>query len=326
MRLKYRRLYFFLCCLLTVILIASLNFLKTSLFRLLDDDMYDLEFSTQNSSSNQSACYMPKLLVDDPSLSDFMATYDPLICSSMKNWVYTDDGKFYIDKEADKKHGPLVCNYYHIKRKSEVKYDEILYPDFKNGSSVIGDGFRVICKGRSNAYINVHFTVPDLKESGKLSPKRSDTPLSNMHVFFYLLDSVSRINFIRKLPKFYKFLTEDMNALDMQSFNIVGDGTPWAIVPLTTGRFEYELPEARKRFKNSSFLDNWPLIFRDFKKAGYGSVFAEEQAAYSAYAFRLKGFDKEPVDHYLRYEKNFTCDIPFFVRLCRRIARLPLLH
>lgn len=272
----------------------------------LDDDLYELNYFAEDSASNHSACRMPKLLVDDPSLSDFMEKYDPLNCSSMKNWVYTADGKFYIDSEADKKYGPIVCTYYDIKQKSESEYDHIPHANFKNGNSVIGNGFRVICKGKTNAYVNatvkctVHFTVSKINVSEKLLPKPSKTLLSDMHIFIFLLDSMSRINFLRKLPKFYEFLIKEMNGLDMQSFNIVGDGTPWAVIPLTTCHYEHELSEGRKRFTNSSFLDNWPLIFKDFKKAGYGSAFGEEQAAWNAFTLRFKGFDKEPVDHYLR--------------------------
>lgn len=284
--------------------IVSFNYeLKLKAYFLKLDD--DLLTNRENSTFNQSVCYMPKLLIDDPSLRHLMKKHDPLICASMKNWIYTADGKFYINSEANKKYGPITCDYYEIKRNSELKYSQIVHKNFKNGSSVISDGFRVICKGKSNSYTNVHFTVPDLNVSGKLPPEPSaESLLSNMHVFFYLIDSMSRINFIRKLPKFYKFLMNDMNALDMESFNIVGDGTPWAIIPLTTGHYQYELPEGRKRFKNSSFLDNWPFIFKDFKKAGYGSVFAEEQPKFNAYTYKLKGFDKEPVDHYLRYSMS----------------------
>src|SRR6185437_13244672 len=81
----------------------------------------------------------------------------------------------------------------------------------------------------------------------------------NMNVMIYSFDSISRINFIQKLPKFYTFLTKNMNAYVMEGFNAVGDGTLWALIPLYTGHFQTELPEARKRFSNASYLDQRPF-------------------------------------------------------------------
>lgn len=258
------------------------------------------EYETDDS---KSFCHIPKLLVDDPSLKHLLKQHSPMVCSSMKNWVYTEDGKFFIDAEAQKEYGEINCDYYHINRVNENDEEEILHKNFANGSRVLGDGFRVKCRSsKGKKYRNVHFTVPDLNVTGQLKspPKNEKNLLSDLHIFFYIMDSMSRINSLRKLPQFYKYLIENMSAIVMESFNIVGDGTPWAIIPMTTGHFQYELPEARKRFDNSSFLDNWPFIYKDYRKWGYGTVYAEEQPQFNAYTYKLKGFNKTPVDHYLR--------------------------
>lgn len=46
------------------------------------------------------------------------------------------------------------------------------------------------------------------------------------------LDSLSRNAFIRKLPRTYKYMTEELKADVLQSYNIVGDGTPQALIPV----------------------------------------------------------------------------------------------
>lgn len=310
MTTKIQKFVLFLCLLVSSIvfiirpsnisqfLVITIKNYKTS-----NDDGWEDGFDTVSGTSH--TCKIPKMLVDDPSLRHLLEYHDPLSCSDMKNWVYTDDGKFYIDAEAVKKYGEIECDYYHIQRISEDDEELIEHENYKNGSPVLGDGFRVKCRSESQRYRNIHFAVPDLNSTGQLNNDKvvkesNRSLLSDMHVFFYMMDSMSRINFIRKLPKFYKMLTEHMSALVMESFNIVGDGTPWAVIPLTTGHYQYELPEARKRFDNSSFLDDWPLIFKDYRKAGYGTVYAEEQPEFNAYTYKLKGFNETPVDHYLR--------------------------
>lgn len=252
-------------------------------------------------------CFIPKLMVDDPSLKHLMKHYSPLKCSQMKNWIYTKNGKFYIDRDAIKNYAPVTCDYINIERIDEYKHREVTYTNYKNGSNLFGDAFRVVCRQDKGAnrvtYKNVHVGVPNVKKSDRISSTMNNNTSDSLlqsHVMIYLLDSMSRINFIRKLPKFYKTLTETLDASVMEGFNVVGDGTPWAVIPMTTGHFQTELPEARKRFANATYIDDWPFIFKDYRNNGYATSYVEEQPAFSAFTYKLKGFNRPPVDHYLR--------------------------
>lgn len=69
-----------------------------------------------------------------------------------------------------------------------------------------------------------------------------DLNLSSAHVFddetpfnviMFGLDSMSRNAFMRKLPKTYEFLTSVLHADVLKGYNIVGDGTPQAIIPVS---------------------------------------------------------------------------------------------
>lgn len=258
-----------------------------------------------NITNKPRECFIPKLVVDDPSLKHLMKHHEPLKCSPMKNWVYTWNGKFYIDSATVKNFGEVTCDYIHIERIDEYKYKEVVYANYKNGSDLLGDAFRVAChqdKAKKRFYTNVHVGVPKLKqfEASEATETNSTNDSFKPHVLIYLLDSMSRINFIRKLPKFYKTLTEKLDGTVMEGFNVVGDGTPWAVIPMTTGHFQTELPEARKRFNNATYIDDWPFIFNDYREAGYATSYVEEQPLFSAFTYKLKGFKKPPVDHYLR--------------------------
>lgn len=52
------------------------------------------------------------------------------------------------------------------------------------------------------------------------------------NVIMYGFDSLSRNAFMRKLPRAYEYMTKHLNADVLQSYNIVGDGTPQALIPV----------------------------------------------------------------------------------------------
>lgn len=57
-----------------------------------------------------------------------------------------------------------------------------------------------------------------------------------LNVLMFGFDSLSRMTFMRKLPKSYEKL-KSLDAIVLEGYNILGDGTPQAIIPLLTGTF-----------------------------------------------------------------------------------------
>lgn len=119
-------------------------------------------------------------------------------------------------------------------------------------------------------------------------------------------DSISRNTFIRKLPKSYKYLIEVLHADILKgyefvmkctfckwndfSYNIIGDGTPQALIPILTGKTELELPDTRKRIPNSHFLNIYPFIWNNYRDAGYVTAFLEDIPEQGTFTYRLNGF------------------------------------
>lgn len=56
-----------------------------------------------------------------------------------------------------------------------------------------------------------------------------------LNVLIFGFDSLSRMTFMRKLPKSYNKL-KSLNALILEGYNIIGDGTPQALIPILTGK------------------------------------------------------------------------------------------
>lgn len=70
---------------------------------------------------------------------------------------------------------------------------------------------------RKEAYIK---SLPD---------KNAEMPFN---VIMFGFDSLSRNAWIRKLPKSYEYMIKHLDADVLQGYNIVGDGTPQALIPV----------------------------------------------------------------------------------------------
>lgn len=55
-----------------------------------------------------------------------------------------------------------------------------------------------------------------------------------LNVLIFGFDSLSRMTFMRKLPKSYSKL-KSLGAIVLKGYNIIGDGTPQALIPILTG-------------------------------------------------------------------------------------------
>ena len=76
----------------------------------------------------------------------------------------------------------------------------------------------------------------------------------------------------------HEFVVEELGAAVFSGYNVLGDGTPQALLPLLTGLTETELPEARKGFDGAQSVDDHPWIWRQLKDAGYVTQWAEDSA------------------------------------------------
>lgn len=80
----------------------------------------------------------------------------------------------------------------------------------------------------------------------------------------------------------------------------MGDGTPQAYIPFLTGQTEEELPLTRKRYPNANFVDDvYPFAWKNFSQAGYATLYGEDAYAIGTFTYRLKGFRRQPTDHFI---------------------------
>lgn len=262
------------------------------------------------------ACVHSSLELWPPEIEALMKpAVKPLQCSTVeKNWVYVKNSTFYITLLAKQQHGNIVCEYVPLERGTDdftVFKKSVIMP-MKNGTKIPSDFFQVRCVGqRGEIYGNLHSGV-----SHKVSPlnggktpssthSSSSKGLSGLNILIVGFDSVSRMMWQRNLPETYKYLIESLGGIVLEGYNIVGDGTPQALLPLLTGMQEPELPEARRGHAGASPVDGHPWIWKELKKAGYITQWAEDGASVGTFTYRMLGFQDQPVDHYMR---------PFYLR------------
>ena len=89
------------------------------------------------------------------------------------------------------------------------------------------DQFIVHVYPRSDVHTRINKILKKLK-----TVKSQETPLN---VLMIGLDSMSHMSYQRKLPMTYKFLRDKLGAVILNGYNIVGDATTAALLPMLTG-------------------------------------------------------------------------------------------
>lgn len=260
------------------------------------------------------ACIHPSLPLWTPLLMANHANRpQPFKCLAVeKNWVYTVNGTFRISPEAVSKHGSITCNYSPILRGADD--DSVVNGDtvgsIKNGDQLLSDFFAVDCKSSTGStYWNKHSAIVPNKEAlerrsriSKNGGSREGKKLNSlgMNILIFGLDSVSRLAWMRSLPRSHSYFVDVLGGVVLEGYNIVGDGTTQALLPILTGKTETELPESRRGFKNATTVDNYPWIWNDLRDIGYVTQFGEDMTRFGTFNYRLMGFKNQPVDHYMR--------------------------
>ncbi|KHJ92230.1 hypothetical protein OESDEN_07888 [Oesophagostomum dentatum] len=253
-------------------------------------------------------CRIPKLDINGAEVKDFFFPAKPLECfKNKKNWVYIDENNTvqYIKKRENAK-----CSGYYVVRKTDQENTYIPFDSLPSGKPMKSDFATVTCTDGSLSWNGILMSVVRRKDEELLRKGSLSSDSSGLSVYFLGFDSLSQMSFRRKLPLSVKVLEETLGAVVLNGYNIVGDGTPQAFIPILTASTEEELPLTRKRFKNANYVDDvYPFIWSNFSSNGYVTCYGEDAFAIGTFTYRLKGFRNQPTDHYLRtifkdYEKT----------------------
>lgn len=265
-------------------------------------------------------CVLPDLNPFHPEVMRHFKKEPAVDCrKAMDNWVQVTDGKFRISSSARAQYGDITCKYIPIVRESDYAFAEgSPVSPMLDGAQVTSDFFKVECSSSSGRkYSSMHSGVarkedvfkrlesfgkgkqPGSSPDSKGREGSSGEKLS-LNVFMLGFDSMSRMSWLRNLVATREHFVYKLGAVELEGYNIVGDGTPAAFLPILTGHEELELPEARRGHKGATTVDGHPWIWKDFKRSGYVTGWAEDLPGSGTFTYRMLGFKDQPTDHYMR--------------------------
>ncbi|CAG4980403.1 unnamed protein product [Colias eurytheme] len=228
----------------------------------------------------------------------------PKVTCKGKDWVECNMSECYVKKEILDTKKDITC-----------VYKDIIYIDDDNYK--IGDGvkltgdekyilnqsdyFKVSCFG----YDKKGFGLLSYRWQGYVSGVReikrrvSASRANSLNVLILGFDSTSHNGFMRKMPKSYSVLVNELGGVVLNGYNILGDGTPDALFPILTGKHEWQHTSAR-RVHTDAKIDPDLFIFKTAMDDGYQTAYYEDMPWIGSFQYRYNGFSKCPADHYLR--------------------------
>ncbi|KAG7198833.1 hypothetical protein KM043_001802 [Ampulex compressa] len=167
----------------------------------------------------------------------------------------------------------------------------------------------VSCKTRAKAgrrparpvYENVHaiVNVERFRQRAERKPGPAETTLSRkLSVLVLGIDSVSRLNFKRTMPKTDRYLSET-GWVEMRGYNKMGDNTFPNLMAILTGQNQ---SQAYSRCKPTVAynLDRCPFLWHNFRNAGYATAYGEDETVLNTFNYLKVGFVEPPTEYYLR--------------------------
>ncbi|XP_030377829.1 uncharacterized protein LOC115626587 [Scaptodrosophila lebanonensis] len=208
-------------------------------------------------------------------------------------------------------HQTITCSYQEIKRDMEAEVPDNAYAeskayylphrmivpidtDFMITKCYMRNATTVLNEVQEDAFSFVQDKLPPQKIEHYML-EREQKP----SVLIMGLDSVSRINFRRTMPKMFEFVNEE-GWYEMQGYNKVGDNTFPNILAALTGHSEAG-SRAICNVSEVNCLDRLPFIWRNYKQANYLTAYGEDCVELNALQYLKPGFLKQPTDYYLRH-------------------------
>ncbi|XP_046607068.1 uncharacterized protein LOC124298720 isoform X2 [Neodiprion virginianus] len=267
-----------------------------------------------------AACRHPDLELLNPEIMKFIKDVPPLECTP-EDWVIANRSTLVVTEKARQRFGPITCAFKEIIRVDDYT-NRITKPVESDVSYTLKDSDYAEVNCQSQTGKQWHSVLAGVQSDPLAKTKWDWAKVPNeglkLNVLMFGFDSLSRNTFIRKLPKSYRYLKQNLNALVLEGYNIVGDGTPQALIPILTGKIELELPETRKRMgSKANYVDVYPFVWNEYKKSGYMTGFLEDVPNIGTFTYRLKGFKDQPTDHYMRtYYLNANPHFKYQKKFC----------
>ncbi|XP_023241503.1 uncharacterized protein LOC111639791 [Centruroides sculpturatus] len=268
---------------------------------------FHTHYVTLQSMASSASCQIPTPNAFDDSVMRYVVKKDPLKCKFVQpELTYVDyEGVLRLNRSAMAAHrideNLLDCRYSTFRRKPNDD-DHVIYDPRKvlNASEKIINGrefVAVTCSYRDKVvYRNYHAYIP--RKSGiRLTDQKG---IFKPQVFVLVIESMSRLNMIRHMPKTYSYLNDVMKAETLKGLTKVADNSFPNMIALLTGRKVRMVPQELAGNESAGPYDHWPFIWKNFKKEGYVTALTEDDPGFTILNYLAKGCLRQPTDFYPR--------------------------
>uniref|UniRef100_A0A5S6R4L0 Sulfatase N-terminal domain-containing protein n=1 Tax=Trichuris muris TaxID=70415 RepID=A0A5S6R4L0_TRIMR len=252
------------------------------------------------------ACKAPQVDPWDPLVLPYYKKLPPLSCKRLQpELTYVDSsGRLLVNWTEMKEAGldNLKCQYRCIEHNG-ITGD--LGDNFSEWTALPEAGETLRCEFVETTcqkgilpvsfYTNFHNHVIRVPQA-KLSDEAQRQPIG---VLLFVIDSMSRSNFVRCMPKLFDVLSTEYRSTMFRGFNKVGDNSFPNGVAMLTGKRMAEVEELPADMRGR-FYDDWPIVWKRFAEKGYATLFAEDMPNWSLFNQDGNGFRTKPTDHYYR--------------------------
>ncbi|CAH1786940.1 unnamed protein product [Owenia fusiformis] len=251
-------------------------------------------------------CSIPDIDPWDHTIQHFINKNKRLDCDTNPSITYTSGNILKINHNIVQSHYPNFshCGYrgiYRVKGEDNAYTMDAQQTKFKQDVHLKVEYIKVKCYDRNGKtiYKNFHAVVFEKQQVEDECKRNTVERNEKLNIVLLGVDSVSRLNFMRLMPKTRRFIEEELNGFELTGYNKVGDNTFPNLVPLLSGKFAADLPWNSATDRGKPF-DEFKFIWNEAAKKGYRTLFAEDAPKWALFNYLKGGFHKQPTDYYSR--------------------------
>lgn len=276
-------------------------------------EFYNLHMEDVTDSANEYECVIPDYDPYDPHVTKYLSTSPVIQCGQPQPYLtYLDyDGFIHLNKTTIKNSGhderDYECQYSEILRtnKSDDKFSLGIPQMFKETEKIQSSAFVLVkcfLKSADLVYESGHAYVPPPSAELYTASRRKSNDVDHPSVLIFGVDSMSRLNFVRQLPRTYHVLTNVLDAIVFKGMTKTGDNTFPNMMALLSGINVHKRNNKSNTLSvyKPTYFDDVPIVWDSFRASGYATMYNEDAPSLTVFNFHASGFKDQPTDYYVR--------------------------
>ncbi|KAJ8931099.1 hypothetical protein NQ314_016035, partial [Rhamnusium bicolor] len=227
---------------------------------------------------NTSNCRIPDIDPFNEEVIKYVVKQKYLRCTNLELLTYIDKSNGVATLSVNTSLLPLyssfeiICCYSNISRinylhKSDNDITLSTCKEFKDNTVISYPFIKVVCSNPfAEVYTNVHATAIPTEN------QKSGDRGNRFSVLLVGIDSISKLNLRRTMPKTYRYLED--NFINLKGYNKIGDNTFPNLMAILTGQNKAQL---EKNCSTKVKLNNCDIIWDTFRTFGYVTAYAEDE-------------------------------------------------